>query len=304
VTFVSAASHASPAGPRPTRSSAPHRATRRALDRLLRLALWIRERTEPFSFQDARVALPDAYRGSSAAAERAWSRDKLRLATVGVRLASPWPGAYVLDGRCLARRLDLARDPALADAVRALPRGGAAVETALRKLLVAGAPLRRALLDRETFLAASSRPPPRADLPALLASALALANLVLAAGDDGLTLSEAAGLCGAAGAGELGRVLEVVTGVSLTWAAPPFDETGIALANDRVCAFMRHLRPTRLALTRSEHAAVVDAASTLAAAPGDALVRAAAHASGATATGAPARDAGRCLDARASASAA
>lgn len=150
----------------------------RALTRILELVLWVQQRgPDAFTFGDVREAFPDHYR-EAAQAERQWTRDKTQLRRLGLRIRKSARGSYTLDaGATRARSLRLTeQEVALLDRaaeyVAAVPSEHVQrhVDTALRKLALAGVPLRggargQAEARREAWAEAPRRLPGAEELP-------------------------------------------------------------------------------------------------------------------------------------------
>jgi proteasome accessory factor B len=128
------------------RGSAGRRADRSGAERrLLAIAAWMRERTDPFSRDELREAFPDDYRGSPAAFEKKFGRDKASLVRLGVALRQVEDDETRYFHDPTAHRLRVALEPAEAAVVwmagrAALAAGGHPLqedlEAALRKLAV------------------------------------------------------------------------------------------------------------------------------------------------------------------------
>lgn len=80
-------------------------ARRSAFNRLFGLAAWTQAQSEPFSFEDVRDTFPKDYVGSFDAVDRAWTRDKQRLAVLGLRLEHLFDGYYMVAEGCRSRRV-------------------------------------------------------------------------------------------------------------------------------------------------------------------------------------------------------
>jgi hypothetical protein len=247
--------------------------------RTLALALWAQAQREPFSFVDVREAFGGAFEGSEEAVDRKWSRDKRGVAAIGAPLALFGGGLYTVheDAEPAPLRLSSSDATLLEAVVRDVPvRWESAadrhLELAFRKLLLAGAAIADALWDRH--LAPASDPaPPRSAPPALpgltttewrIRVGAILHELVLAAGPDGLAISDAVVLSGARDLQDLDAVIAqlLATGVPLP---PPADSLGLERFGGRFAAYLPSRRYRRIRLTGEELAALEHAASTLSA---------------------------------------
>jgi proteasome accessory factor B len=121
--------------------------------RLMRLAAWLLARREPVAFDEIREQFGKDYRGTPAAVDKKWTRDKQALVEAGVPIAHvegdpDRPDGYVVDPRAYYLpdlRLAPEEWAVLWTAGRAALRAGpspwrAELESALRKLRAAGAP--------------------------------------------------------------------------------------------------------------------------------------------------------------------
>ena len=120
--------------------------------RLLRLAAWMMDRSEPFTREDLLEAFADDYRGSAEARHKKFSRDKDALERMGVEYLFGYNGGEPVRDGCWRVRGD-------ASALRAACAGQDA-QLPLGDLLRHGHGRWADPALRDRFL----QPPPRADL--------------------------------------------------------------------------------------------------------------------------------------------
>lgn len=252
-----------------------------AFQRVLGLAVWAQAQHEPFSFSDVRQAFGASYAGSHDAVDRKWSRDKRNAAAIGAPLAVSGGVAYTVDQRAEPARLRLGTGDAelLQALVRDLPErwdcpADRHLELGLRKLLLAGAPIRNALWDRHL---AARKPAPAVGeraprLPVLTAAewrvrvGAILHELLLHAGRDGLAISEALVFSAARDLGDLEAVIASLLTTNVPLPAPA-DTLGVEWSGGRVEVYLPSRRARRIALVGDEVSALEHAVSTASSGP-------------------------------------
>lgn len=229
--------------------------TEAAFARVIALAVWASRRGDEFTFSEVREALSNAYEGTPDAIDRSWSRDKRRLAAVGVELELASADGYLYVPAMRRPGLGASRAASLIAAIRDLSEGDEALETGLRKLLAHGAPILGALVDRARRIGRLRR---RASLESLLSVAHLLLVVLHAAGEDGLALDEAVVASGARDASELERVVALLGAVRLPFDGPD-DSVPIFVENGRVALYSLHRVVPLPAFTDAEAAALAAA---------------------------------------------